>query len=114
MKKMIILIFIVSMFVEGISFARIIFDAKIGLFGIQDPKGESSYVRLPEISLGFGKFIKKDSNILLGMELDYYNLPANFNLWGTKIDTEIKAATYCNLDIKKNKENFEVEIVFDV
>ena len=37
-----------------------------------------------------------------------------FNPYKNKIDTEIKAATYCNLDIKKNKKNFEVEIVFDV
>ncbi|MCM8787515.1 MAG: archease [Candidatus Omnitrophica bacterium] len=36
------------------------------------------------------------------------------NLKNVKVNTEIKAATYHNLKIKKNKEGFEANIIFDV
>lgn len=49
------------------------------------------------------------------MALDAKIKGEDFNPYeNKKINTEIKAATYCNLKIEKNKKGFNTEVVFDV
>lgn len=101
------LVLVMAVLIKDICIAKEVFDIKLGAFNVQDTKGEKSYTCFNEISAGVGKYIK--DNIVIGLEMDYYRLPANYNLWGTTIDREtqvLKNFLNCEYIIKQDEKGF--------
>ena len=90
MKKQAVvwLLLVLSVLMENYCISKERFDFKLGMFGIQDTKGKETYAGFPEISASAGKIFKE--NIYAGLELDYFLLPENYNLWGNTINSKVQ------------------------
>jgi hypothetical protein len=90
-RKNIITVLVIVMSLSLIRIAlgkTVMLDMKLGIYGIQDTVGEKIHIGIPEIASGFWYLVK--DNIITGLELDYFLLPDNYNLWGNTIDTKVK------------------------
>jgi len=104
MKKAILLILMMMLFVKQYGYSEELFDVKLGIFSIQDTKGEKTYTGFPELSISISKYVKE--NITVGLELDYYQLPRNYNLWGNMIGSEIQVfKNFINFGWRKEQKN---------
>lgn len=69
-QSLLLSILLICIVFNGLCFSKELFDLKLGLFSIQDTKGEKTYTRFPEISANVGKVFKE--RIYAGLELDYF------------------------------------------
>ena len=103
-RKKIIIVLVIVMSLWSDSICKEMLDLKLGLFSINDVYGKGTYIGFPEISAGIGKIFSR--NIYAGLELNYYQLPKNCNLWGNILNTEIHVLkTFLNIGLITEQKN---------
>lgn len=88
MVRKLLVVLVLCVVINAFCHSKELIDFKLGSFQIEDTKAEKTYTGFPEVSASIGKLF--NGSIYAGLELDYFLLPENYNLWGNTTNSKVQ------------------------